>query len=277
MNLREIVRHDLLVVRNSRLAVGVFIGLVGVTAPVFGWTASNAATEATLRGLFTTMFSVMVLVPLFALVASAFVLAIERQSGRMRFLLVLPNQRSEIVIGKVLSRGTLVNGGLLTGFLLIGVVALALGDAAWLPEIGILTLLTMLFATGYVGVAIGVSAACANQVRAVIASLSVYLVSNVIWLPMFPVSGSQVTIDLLESVLSQSPGPVVVRAVEMLNPLIAYSQSLQLLGPSFENLARSISSTNTVADPILAIGILLGWVLTPISLGYLGFRRATIE
>ena len=277
MSVREVARHDLLVLRKSKLSWGVLLALLFPTTVAFGWSASGTAAGGTTEGIFATMFAVVILVPITVFVATGSAIAKERESGTIRFLLGNPNDRSEVVLGKMLSRTLLVDGGLLVGYLGIALSALVLTDAPRLVTIGVFAFPTMLFATSYVGLVVGISAASANQMRAIVGIAAAYLFWSVGWLPGFPYSVSMFVVEKVETLLGRSLEPSSVVLVEIVNPPTAYMQSLQLLGPTFENMARGSSTTGTLAPPSAVVGVLVAWTVVPLALGYLAFSRTEIN
>ena len=277
MSVREVVRHDLLVLQKSKLSWGGLLALLLPTAVAFAWSASGTTSGGTPKGIFAAMFAIVILVPIIIFVTTASAIARERESGTIRFLLGNPNDRSEVILGKMLSRALLVNGGLLVGSLGIALSALVLTDAPRLATIGVFAFLTMLFATSYVGLVVGISAVSANQMRSFVGIAAAYLFWSVGWLPGFPYSVSMFVVEKVEALLGRSLEPSSVVLVEVVNPPTAYMQSLQLLGPTFENVARGSSTANTLAPPPAVVGVLVAWTVVPLALGCLAFSRAEID
>lgn len=277
MSVAEVLRHDLLVLRESKLSWAVFLALAGtVSLPFLAIVTDTGGANAAVRGQLVAAGAVAFVVPILAMAPCLFVLAKERESDTIRFLLSQPNDRSDVVVGKALSRTGLVYAGLCCGFLVVALGSVALAGAAHLVSLLLLTVLTLLFAGCYVGLAVGVSAWASSQTRAVVGTAGAYLLFTVAWLPYFPVSVSRKLVGIAESVAGGTLSPATVRLIELVNPLVAYGQALQVLGPTFENAARAYSSTNTLAAPGTALAALVAWTFVPLVLGYLSFARADL-
>lgn len=277
MSVSAVLRADLSVLRRSKLAWGVFIVLLVPIVGAFYRSTAGLPAGKTNAGISAIVSAAMIVIPITALVASAFAIAAERETGTIRFLLGFPNERFEVVLGKVISRATLVNGALALGFLAVALIATVGASRPRLVTLGQFALLTMLFATSYVGLAVGISAAVTSQIRAIAGVVGSYLFWSIFWLPGFPYSASMFTVEKLEALLGGRLSPSSIMLVEIINPPTAYIQTLQLLGPTFENMARGSSTANTLAPPSVVIGVLVAWTVVPLALGYLAFRRAEIN
>lgn len=278
MSVRNVLRHDLLVLRRSRLVWG---ALAALLLPIVGAFLSAVTTnpaEKTFIGISLMAFVVMILLPVTVLVLASLSIAGERESGTIRYLLGFPNDRHEIVLGKALSRLALVNGCLVVGFALVALFAVVLTDRSRLGAIVGFALVTMLFATSYVGLAVGVSAAATSQMRAIVAAAAGYAFWTVFWLPGFPLSASMFVTDELASLVGHPLDPSTVRLIEIINPPTAYLQSLQLLGgDSFDTLARVSSTTGALAPPVAIVAVLVAWTVVPLAFGYWRFRNADLS
>lgn len=277
MSISAVVRTDLSVLRRSKLTWGVLVALLLPTAGAFYRSIAESPVGQTGTGITTIVSAAMIVIPITALMASAFAVAGERETGTIRFLLGFPNERSEVVLGKVISRATLVNSGLTLGFLTVVLLAVAGTNRPRLVTLGQFALLTMLFATSYVGLAVGISTAVTSQIRAIAGVIGSYLFWSIFWLPGFPYSVSAYVQRVLAGVFGHELRPATVVRIEVLNPPTAYMQAVQILGPSFEEFARGSSTANALVSPTVAIGTLVAWTVLPIGLGYWQFRTAEIN
>lgn len=277
MSIGTVVRADLSVLRRSKLAWSVFAFLLLPTFGAFYRSIDSHPVGKTSEGITAVTTAVMIVIPIVALVSSILAIAAERETGTIRFLLGFPNDRFEIVLGKVVSRATLVNGGLGLGFLFVGLMAIVWADSVPLDMLVQSMLLTMLFATSYIGLAVGISAAVTNQARAFTVAVGSYFFWTIAWLPSFPYSASASVQSLLAGLLGHELSPSTVVNIEILNPMVAYLQATQVLGPSFEKMARNSSTANVLASPSVAIAMLVAWAVLPLALGYWRFRNSEIN
>lgn len=275
MSLADVVRHDLLDVRRSRLGAGLLAGHFVLVVLAFSIAAYNAPAEKTFAGLGSVTFLVWLVVPATGLLAGALAIASEHESGTLKFLLGFPNDRRDVLLGKFVSRAAVVDGGLLAGFAVVELVAVVLADDPRPLTILGFAILTVLFATSYVGLGIGISAAVTTQARAVAGSVGSYAVWTILWLPGFPSSIPTWLGARLGSAGFDTQRTTAV--LEVVNPPTAYSVAGQVLGPSFESVARSVSTTPVLVSPVVAVSALVAWVVLPLGLGYWRFRRAEVN
>jgi len=219
------------------------------------------------------------LIPLIALVAAYLSIAGERESGSIKFLLGLPNTRSDVVVGKVLSRSAVVTAGILVSFL-VGVPA----AAVLVPEMtfeyadyAVFAAVTVLYALAYVAVAVSISAATASRSRAMGGAIGFFFLFNLVWnfLPVGPVQ----MIAFLSDEFGVEVSDSVTALVFSVSPTGAYLNGvLKLVMPERFNAQAGA----VVADPPFYIEgwfmmlILLAWVVVPLALGTWRFRRAEL-
>ncbi|NEU58557.1 ABC transporter permease [Halorussus sp. MSC15.2] len=277
MSISDVVRTDLSVLRRSKLSWAVLTVLLFSTAGAFYRSINRTPVGTAEKGITAIAYGAMIVIPITALVASAFAIAAERENGTIRFLLGFPNERVEVVLGKVLSRAILVNGGLALGFLAVALLAVVGADRPRLITVGQFALLTMLFATSYVGLAVGISAGVTTQIRAIGGTIVAYLFWSIFWLPGFPYSVAVYVENLLAKIVGHELGRTTVVHIEVLNPPTAYMQTVQVLGPSFEEFSRGSSMASALVEPSVAIGSLVAWTVLPLAFGYWRFRAAEIN
>lgn len=272
MSLVGVFRQDLLDIRNSRLFWMVLIVCPLLTIGSFYGVMATmpAQNRSALFGVFGMTFPVLFFVPIVALMAASSAIARERESGTIRYLLGLPNARWEVVLGKFFSRAVLVGGGFSVGFIGVAAFSVALFDRPRLLMLVVFALLTALFASGYVGLAVGISAVADSQMRAITGAVGSYLVWAFFWLPFVPSSAPSLA-ENYAGVTGES-----LALFEAISPSMAFAHSLQLLGPMAERLAKTMTSESVLISPIVAVGVLLAWTVVPLAVGYWRFRSAEI-
>ncbi|QGA81075.1 ABC transporter permease subunit [Halomicrobium sp. LC1Hm] len=261
---RAVAAQDFLDVRRARLVQGVAsMYVLFVTAVFAGLTLTSDPSVPT--GIEIARAIAILFVPLVALIAGYLAVAGERESGTIRFLLGYPVTRSEVVVGKILSRMGIVLLSILVGFVLATVAVLVEYPE---PNLGMLwgfAALTCLFALSYVGVAIGISAATATRSRAMTAVISVYFVFTVMWNAVPPLV--QFVANYLFDVTLDG---TLWMLFSSLAPPRAFGLSLSALpGDAVQ------------APPVLGwetgVILLVLWAVGPILLGYWWFSRSDVE
>lgn len=214
------------------------------------------------------------LVPIMALIAAYLAVAGERESGSLKVLLGLPPSRGEVLVGKFLGRSGVVAVGLVLGFAVSGVVTLAVYGAVPLAAFVGTTVLTAFLGIAFVGIAIGISALTATRARAMTLAITTYLGLTLLW-DLVP-NG----VHLL--VTGEMPSQVVPAwflLLQGLSPTGAYNTLAQalLLGSQTAIEARIGGPAPAYLHPAVFLAIMLAWVVIPLVVGYLGFRRADLS
>lgn len=226
-----------------------------------------------------------VLLPLVALVGSYAALVGERETGSARFLLGLPNSRTDAYIGKFLSRGAVVVVPLVVGLALSGIiVALTFRNGSLLGILG-LAAVSIPYALLFVGIGLSASAYADSSNRAVALVIAVFVALRVGW-PAVQWLG-------LQGLKEPYPRPEWFFWVGRVNPINAYVK-LTTLFAEFEYGHPLITTPEvtgqmpaTIVPPDAAVStvatthwfaavVLLVWtVLTPVA-GLLYFRKCDI-
>lgn len=265
----SVVRQDLLDVRRARLmqaVLGLYVLFVGVI--FVGVALTEGQTVYTAIQL--TVFIGFLFVPLVSLLASYIAIAGERDSGTIRFLLGYPLERSEVLLGKYVSRFGLVSVAVGLAFLVAGAVSMQLFDQPRLDTVATFGVLTLLFAGSYVGIGVAVSAVSDSRGRAMTNTVVMYFVFTLLWSRISPVTVPQIIAGAASLLLDIQLSGSIWRVFATLSPAEAYFRSLQLLpGGAFET-SGSVSSVTVVA-------VLLTWIVVPPALGFLSFTRADID
>lgn len=269
-SVRAVLRQDLLDVRRARLVQGVltmyvlFVGLVFLGVSLSPDPSVSGAIQLT--SLLGFLF-----IPLVALLAGYLAIAGERESGTIRFLVGYPVLRSEVLLGKFLSRFGLVTGAIGVAFLGAGAIATVLYADPVLLTVAVFGVLTALFAGSYVGMAVGVSAATGSRSRAMSTIVSLYFVFTLLWSHILPVTLPKLIAGAASGLLGvQLSGPVW-NVFANLSPAMAYFWSLQLLP------VQAFEMQQVPVGPVTVLCILIAWIVVPPALGYLSFARADIE
>lgn len=272
-----VFRKDFLDVRRAKI-VWFVCGIYTLLLGLFFYFNRNAETGpegvAPIIQPFQAVFGTGVLVlPLVALVAAYLSIAGERESGSIKYLLSLPNQRRDVVFGKFLSRSAMVGGAVLLAF---GVAAIL--GIVWYPSLEVelflrMLTLTLLYVLAYVSIAVGLSAATATRSKAIGGSISVYFITVLL-----------VIVGLIQQILNYLLNDLAGLALNeselflvqaIVSPTIAYSQ---LQNWAFQGAVSGQGPQFSVwyLEPEIMFASLVGWIVVPLLLGYVVFERSDL-
>lgn len=205
----------------------------------------------------------------------------ERESGTARMVLGLGATRRELVVGKLLSRVSVVVLVLVPFLIFAELLAiLRLGDpytVVWL----VLTCSTLLWAVVWTTVTVGASAALSTRYRALAAPFGTYLFfsyhfslwNNVVMRPLaFLLTGSFSLSTITYVGNTNVLGPLWFRYALRLNPIKALSQ--------VEVALQAVANVNltpvTVPLTLFSLAVVLLFAALPVLLGVRRFERADL-
>ena len=218
------------------------------------------------------------LVPLIALVAAYLSIAGERESGSIKFLLGLPNSRTDVVFGKLLSRSAVVAAGLLLSFVVgVGVAAVLVPDMTFeYGDYATFVAVTVLYALAYVAVAVAISASTSSRSRAMGSAIGFFFVFNLVWnfLPVGPAQMLEFLANEFDFDVSQN----TVNLIYSLSPTGAYMNSMKLIMPDqfMRGVGGMVTDLPFYLEGWFMVVIMAAWVVVPTVLGAWQFRRAEL-
>ncbi len=265
---RTVARKELRGLRGSRTVtvgtglVGLVYVLAGYVVPTTTRTPTMVEYDALLRGV------TLVVLPLYGLLLGYRAVVAERATGQLTLTLSLPHSRTDVVLGKALARGLVLVCTLGTGVLLGGaLVEYPFGSVAPGRLAGYLGI-TLLYGLAFLDVGLALSTLTASLRRATALTFGVFFLLVVAWPSL---EGS--VLDALQLVgLADERLPDWARFVYGAEPSAAYTRALEAF------VATDGGSVAGGADPWYlgggaAVGVLVGWVVVPVVVGILRFRR----
>jgi Cu-processing system permease protein len=209
---------------------------------------------------------VALVVTLMALTLGARSLAVERETGTLRFLLSHPVNRTEVLLGTYLGFATALLAAVAAGFGAAGLLS-ALRPA---PADGVLLVklaaLSWLMALAMLGVGMVLGVVLRRVATAMGAALFVWLL--LVFLGDLGIMGTVVATNLPVETLFAS---VMINPVESFRvaAIIALDGSLDALGPA------GTYAVDTYGDSVgpMAVAVLVAWVIIPVLVAWLVFRR----
>ncbi|WP_128903961.1 ABC transporter permease [Halorubrum amylolyticum] len=268
MSLAALAEKDFQDAARSRgmfALVALFSLLVAAFAVVVrpgGQGGEQFATELLLR-FFVGPFLVTTLVPLVGIVVGYNAVSGERESGSLKLLLSLPHSRADVVFGKVIGRGAALSLAVVTGFLLPGIVLLALSQVGQIATFNVgaflgYTVFAAVLGVVFVAIAVGCSAAAATQRRALIGGVAIYVLFVLLW--------GAVTGQFLDAASGLvDPLPVSQQQVSVFLRVANPTTGVELLSNAF--LGDQLLSGETVNQQISAVSMLVFWTIAPPLVG----------
>ena len=284
MSIVTVAKKDLRGVRRSRaLWVAVTLLTLGTVAFAYFHEGYQLSPTETVQELFSTLaLGLRILLPIIALVVSYLAIAGERRSGGIKFLLGVPNTRLDVFLGKLSSRLLLVGAGLSFAFVAATSVAVARHGVLPLPDIVGLYIVSLVYASVFVSIAVALSAAVAGRGRAIAAAVGAYFVLVILYaMPVIRIP------DLVRwfhhQLLGFESNPNLYDAVSYSSPYVAFQKATNLVFPPAQQTQVFYRSAENGADlpgylaDEVSVVVFAGWRVVPLVLGYLRFDRTDLD
>ncbi len=276
-----VMRKDILDVRRAKIVW--FVGLLFTLVTVLFFYQVNVnggfrGLPEVLLALWNLVFVGALFIPAIALVAAYLSIAGERESGSIKFLLSTPINRRELVLGKFLSRTTVVSASLLVAFVITAGLSVVWFDELRFGTFVAVAALTTLYALAYVAVAIAISASTSSRSRAMGGALGFYFVTNLLVIfGDLSIRGllDYVLNDLLNAGVGQDPLTLITMVI---SPTQSYLSSVLLAFPNDFLTAQQLNP-DTMAWYVqgeMGLALLIGWLVVPLLIGIWRFDHANI-
>ncbi|WP_327051309.1 ABC transporter permease subunit [Halomicrococcus gelatinilyticus] len=278
MSWLSVAKKDFLDARRSKgllALVTLYVALLSIIVYVGGDGSSELAMADVLQ--LVAMVAIFI-VPISALVVAYLAVAGERESGSIKYLLGLPYTRRDVVVGKFLGRTAVVAVGLLLAFVVAGALGAVMLASVSLETFASFFLLLLFFAVVYVGIAVGISAACASRSRAMAGAVGVFFVFNVLW-TVPAVSPTKILQYVAEDTLGMSLGASVYEFVYLLSPPYAFQKASNMVFEDQLYYSRYVDASADLPfylDGWFMLVVLGAWLAVPLVLGYWRFQRADL-
>ena len=259
---------------------GLLILLVAGVSAIPSLIAEDGVTPTFEDGVSFLFTPIGFLIPIIGLIVGYRSIVGERESGSIRFLLGLPNTRRDVLLGKVLGRAAVVGVPTLIGFGVGGAVIAVLYEGFDVSDYVGLFVFSLSMGLLYVAVAVGISASVSSRAKALTGVVGFFVIFDFLWsfVPM-------AVYWVIESELPAFDGlPAWYVFVERLSPSEALSAiALTLIdfaGTGDVDLtteARIAGDVPFYLEAWFAWIIVVLWIVVPLAIGYLRFRRATLN
>jgi len=283
MSWRHVVDGDIQTVRRSRLGQGVaatvFLLTAGIAVLVMlGTFASPPEVEPPQFDQIMRVIGYVVsfILPFVAMLASYNAIIHERETGSIRFLLGLPNSRTDAYAGKYVSRATLLVVPLVGGFLIAGAIGVGVLEE---PDIATLLLLTgasILYGLIFLGFGLTVSGTLDTETRVTTAMISVYVLFRAGWMV---IQWGLLRLTQPRGERFVQPHPDWYYWVGRSNPINAFNKVVETVFPVEGSILLTTPAlgTGTIAtSEWFAAAVLVPWVVIAPLLGYFRFRNRDV-
>lgn len=286
MTALDIARKDFADALRSRaiwFAVSVFVLVLvlGVSIPLLVF--DDPAPSDVIS--FSQNPATSLLLPIIAVMLGYRSIVGERERGNARFLLSFPHSRSDVVIGKVLGRSSVLAVAILAGFLAVAVLVATFAGTPPIRNLLAFTLVTLYAGSVFVAIAVGVSGMASTGTRAISILVGWFVLATSLW--------EHVPSGVHYVVAGELPGrdpPWWVHLTRQLNPIEAYSTAGAAVLPATPRIRVTMDNTGVAADRAaglaapdsvffetwFAVAVLACWFIVPLAVGYLRFRTADL-
>lgn len=215
-----------------------------------------------------------IFVPIIGLMLGYKAIAGEIENGNVKLLLSLPHSRTNVVLGKLIGRISVLTIATVVGFTVALGVVLALYPEFSAVEYVQFTLLTLLFGGAYVSIGIGLSSLTKSTAKAGVGVFSVFVLFNWLWgyipnLLNWAINGS---------FLFAEGSPDWYLVFGRLSPNGAFNGALM---PLLELSPIQQQILGQTGDAFylswwFSLLLLIGWIVLPIALGSYRFQSMDI-
>ena len=254
------------------VATTLLLAALSLSMVLLGSAPTGAVKADPLAVLVVSLASLTIfLVPLIALLLSFDAIVGEHERGTLMLLLSYPVARWQVVVGKALGQtgilaiATLLGFGIAAGALWLGG---GIGAEAW-RAFGLMVLTSILLGAAFVS--LGVLASTLVAERATAAGLAF-----VIWL-LFVLLYDAALLGVLVADQGRHVTQAILDVMLLLNPTDAY-RLFNMAANDTVAVYSGLAGPGTTATlpPDLLLAALVAWVLAPLALAILAFRRRAV-
>ncbi|RQG92971.1 ABC transporter [Natrarchaeobius halalkaliphilus] len=240
--------------------------------------AAQGATTAALVGYVSEITRLVI--PLIALILGWKAIAGERESGSIKVLLSLPHSRTDVILGKLIGRSTVLSVSLLIGFTLAGAIVAAMLGSFDVTDYAGLLAVSILYGIAYTSIAIAVSSLTRSTTIAGAAVFAVFVLFYIVWDAVVGAVSLLMALDYLPQ------GENTAQAVlfyQSLDPGTAYTSVLSLVTSVAEMDGQTVAMLETMFDAVpfyltdwFALVVLLFWIVVPTAVAVYRFDRVDL-
>ncbi|TDR56884.1 Cu-processing system permease protein [Halomonas ventosae] len=250
------------------LAIALVLAFLAVGIAWFGAAASGGLGFTSLATTVVSLATLAVfLIPLIALLLAYDAVVGEQEAGTLLLLLTYPISRTQLLLGKFLGHGLILAAATALGFSVAGVVIALGAEGVALTELaagmGLLIGSSILLGWVFIAFAYLISVWVTEKARAAGLALVVWFLFVLVF-----------DLGLLALLVSVEQGGDWLPWLLLLNP----TECFRLINLAGFEAARSYTGLTSIAEggafrPAVVTAILVAWILVPLGLALLRFRR----
>jgi ABC-2 type transport system permease protein len=261
---RVIARRDCRLLLDARLPKVALAGLVAVVS-IAAYAYPVVGTEPITTGRFGAFVSGWLgalLAPIGVLFGYGAV-AREHESGALRLALSMPHSRPALVLGRFAGRAGALGAAVVVGLTVAGALV-AYPFGTFQPvRFPAFVLLSVAHGAVWVGIGVAASAFVATNRRALVLAVAALFLLVIVWDAV--TAGAEA--GLVAARITDGPLWTAVQVGARLDP-----------GSAFDTLATALATTDRSAGPwydgpALALPVLVGWLVGPLSIAIFRFER----
>ncbi|QLG49397.1 ABC transporter permease subunit [Natrinema halophilum] len=271
MSTLAVAKKDFLDVWRSRVVWSVSVLYISIVA-LFLYSEQNRGPNPDVETALLNLIDIgAMFIPLVALVSAYLAIAGERESSSIKYLLSVPNTRRQVVLGKYLSRASMVTISVICAFLVGGGLALNWYSTLDTEMFVGIAALTLLYTLTYVAIAIGISASAASRSRAMAGAVGFFFVTNV--LNLFGPLERGIRFFLNDLAGLGVPDFGIKFMQVLISPTAAYLVATPVAFPG-----KSVPPQYPwYLQGEVVIAILCAWLIVPVVIGIRLFKRADLD
>lgn len=258
--------------RIAHVVIGLFVLLGAGLAYSMGRSASRSASEVDLVPGLVAPFAL--LIPLIALAIVSGSVVEKRTSGSLSVLLGLPFSRRTVVLGTLLGQCLVLCTAVLAAIVVAVPIGLAMGVAVDPAALVGGTIALIGLAVTFTAIALSISTITRTSTRASFAAFGAYVVF------VFQIWGQlpRLVLYVRHGLEFPETTPTWVEFVASLNPMTAFANALGGVFPALASglITRVPDDPAVYEQPGFAVGVLLGWIVGAVALGYWRFRATDL-
>lgn len=279
MSLTAVAKKDFQDAARSRrllALIAVFVLFVGGLAYFFAEIAGaggGTSDQGALALIGSLLVPTAILLPAIGVLTGYRAVSNERETGSLKILLSLPHSREDVVFGKFLGRSVVVTLAVLVGFAVGGIVLAVLASAFSFVDYVLFTLMTVLLGTTFVSIGVGLSAGIKSENLVVTIGIALVVLFTLLW---------QVLLFALMAILnnfelgSQALRGDIISFLAVFSPRQAYLLAFSALTELDQSVPAGANQQAIWLNDWFGFVVLAFWLVVPLALGYLRFRKADL-
>lgn len=280
MSVYTVARDDFKNTRRSYIVLGVIGAVAALVTLIFSFESTIYPNPY--RTLFDVSAFIAFVYPMLLAPLAYLAIAGDRESGAIKYVMGLPNSRTEYFLGKLLSRLGVGLAAIVFGVFAGFVIALAtytntpdLMRFLWFAAV------SLLFTVSFTSLIVAVSASTEKRSRAMLGVFGLYFLFVPFWFGFFPVINIDTLVETVASLFGVTLSETVRGVITTLSPSVAYLQITEIvyqgipLGDS-SRIAQTFAGDEFYQTFWYNALVMVAWGVVGLLAGFFTFRRSEL-